>query len=139
MLIFTKCQLYPPDPVIVYFEVVWYKKLSNERENLPGLIIWVLQVDYTRNFVTWWWRIKSLFEIWNPFLTTKNSTNSANCREGNRGASEKLRYLRVSLHFKLREKRFSIFMTILWIVQCMNCKCISVWTTEKSNWSYKEL
>ena len=37
-----------PEPVIVYFEVVWYKELRNELENLSGLTIRDLQVDYAR-------------------------------------------------------------------------------------------
>ena len=49
MSISTKMSTLSPDPVIAYFEVVLYKKLSDEHENLPGLIIWGLEVEYARN------------------------------------------------------------------------------------------
>ena len=43
-----------PDPVIAYFEVVWGKELNNEHENLSGMTIWRLQVDFARrvNFIS---------------------------------------------------------------------------------------
>ena len=38
--IFTTMSTLSPDPVIAYFEVGWYKEVSNEHENLSGLTIW---------------------------------------------------------------------------------------------------
>ena len=90
--------------MVKYFEVVRYVKLSNEYKNLSGLTIWGLQVDYTRN-VNMISIIKGFLGVWNSFMTTKNATNSANFREGNKGASEKLRYVRVSTNFALQVPR----------------------------------
>ena len=52
--IFTKMSTLSSDPVIAYFEVVWHKELSNEHQNLSGLTIYVLQVDFARivNFIS---------------------------------------------------------------------------------------
>ena len=52
--IFTRMSTLSSDPVIAYFQVVWYKELSNEYENLSGLTIWDLQVDFARivNFIS---------------------------------------------------------------------------------------
>ena len=51
--IFTKISTLSPDHVIAYFEVVWYKELNYEHENLSGLTILGLQVGFARivNFI----------------------------------------------------------------------------------------
>ena len=61
MSIFTKS----PEPFIAYFEVVWYKILINEHENVSGFKIWGQQVDYARNVNLISTLIMGLFGIWN--------------------------------------------------------------------------
>ena len=47
--IFTEMSTLSHDPVIAYFEVVWYEGLNNEYIYLSGLTIYSLQIDYARN------------------------------------------------------------------------------------------
>ena len=122
MSIFTKMPTLSTDPVIAYFRVVRYKKLSNDFENLSGLIIWGLEIDYAINV-----NLISIAcnDLWRVFLESGTHFWWLKSHEFNKFSKRKQRSAwktasrsnEYKLHSSNLEKNpFSIFITNLWIV-----------------------